>query len=49
MILPYGCNDWIEFEWHYITLYIQMEFFYFKTKFLGFQFMDIDNQRTLID
>ena len=25
-----------------------MEFFYFKTKFLGFQLMDIDNQRTLI-
>ena len=26
-----------------------MGFFYFKTKFLGFQLMDIENQRTLID
>ena len=32
-----------------ITPYIQMEFFYFKTKFFGFQIIDIDNQRTLID
>ena len=32
-----------------ITPYIQMEFFYFKTKFLDFQIIDIDNQRTLID
>ena len=32
-----------------ITPYTQMEFFYFKTKFLGFQIIDIDNQRTLID
>ena len=31
------------------TPYMQMAFFYFKTKFLGFQIIDIDNQRTLID
>ena len=32
-----------------ITPYIQMEFFYFKTKFFGLHIIDIDNQRTLID
>ena len=32
-----------------ITPYTQMEFFYFKTKFLGFQIIVIDNQSTLID
>ena len=39
----------IEPKWHYITPSIQMEFFHFKTQFVGFQFIDIDNQTPRVD
>ena len=42
-------NDLIEPKWHYITPSIQMEFFYFKTQFVGFQFIEIDNQTPCVD
>ena len=42
-------HDLIEPKWHYITPSIQMEFFYFKTQFVGFQFINIDNQTPRVD
>ena len=40
---------WFEPKWHYITPSIQMEFFYLKTQFVGFPFIDIDNQTPRVD
>ena len=48
-IITLRYNDLIEPKWHYITPSIQMEFFHFKTQFVGFQFIDIDNQTPRVD
>ena len=46
----YIALQWFDWTyWHYITPSIHMEFFYFKTQFVGFQFIDIDNQTPRVD
>ena len=43
------CSHILKVLFDYITPSIQMEFFYFKTQFVGFQFIDIDNQTPRVD